>query len=79
MMPPMTASLARKRVTVMGLGRFGGGVGVARWLAGQGARVLVTDLDAQVLSLKTPLSHSLPLSLDLFANLALGQTLRREP
>ena len=27
----------------MGLGRFGGGVGVARWLARQGARVLVTD------------------------------------
>lgn len=33
-----------KRVTVMGLGRFGGGVGVARWLAALGARVLVTDL-----------------------------------
>ncbi|MBK9119544.1 MAG: UDP-N-acetylmuramoyl-L-alanine--D-glutamate ligase [Phycisphaerales bacterium] len=32
-----------KRVTVMGLGRFGGGVGVARWLAAQGARVTVTD------------------------------------
>ena len=28
-----------KRVTVMGLGRFGGGVAVARWLAGRGARV----------------------------------------
>lgn len=27
----------------MGLGRFGGGVGVTRWLVGQGARVLVTD------------------------------------
>ena len=33
-----------KRVTVMGLGRFGGGVGVARWLAAQQADVLVTDL-----------------------------------
>lgn len=33
-----------KRVTVMGLGNFGGGAGVARWLAGQGADVLVTDL-----------------------------------
>ena len=33
-----------RRVVVMGLGRFGGGVGVARWLTGQGARVLVTDL-----------------------------------
>lgn len=31
------------RVTVMGLGRFEGGVGVTRWLAGRGARVLVTD------------------------------------
>jgi len=29
----------------MGLGRFGGGIAVARWLCGQGARVLVTDKD----------------------------------
>ncbi len=35
---------AGKRVTVMGLGRFGGGVGVTRWLARHGAQVLVTDL-----------------------------------
>ena len=34
-----------KRVTVMGLGRFGGGLGVTRWLASQGADVLVTDLE----------------------------------
>lgn len=34
---------AGKRVVVMGLGRFGGGIGVARWLAHQGANVLVTD------------------------------------
>jgi len=33
-----------KRATVMGLGRFGGGVGVTRWLATGGARVTVTDL-----------------------------------
>jgi UDP-N-acetylmuramoylalanine--D-glutamate ligase len=32
------------RVTVMGLGRFGGGAGVVRWLAGHGAHVLATDL-----------------------------------
>ncbi|MGD9127329.1 MAG: UDP-N-acetylmuramoyl-L-alanine--D-glutamate ligase [Planctomycetia bacterium] len=32
-----------RRVTVMGLGRFGGGVGVVRWLAGQGARITLTD------------------------------------
>lgn len=37
--------VAGKRVTVMGLGRFGGGIGLARWLAAQGAEVLVTDLD----------------------------------
>jgi len=36
---------AGTRVTVMGLGRFGGGVGVARFLLGQGADVTVTDLD----------------------------------
>ncbi len=30
-------------VTVMGLGRFGGGLGVTRWLCEQGAEVLVTD------------------------------------
>jgi UDP-N-acetylmuramoylalanine--D-glutamate ligase len=39
----MIQSFGGKRVTVMGLGRFGGGVGVTRWLARQGARVLVTD------------------------------------
>jgi UDP-N-acetylmuramoylalanine--D-glutamate ligase len=33
-----------KRVTVMGLGRHGGGVAAARWLAEQGCRVTVTDL-----------------------------------
>ena len=33
-----------KRVLVMGLGRFGGGVGAARYLADRGARVIVTDL-----------------------------------
>lgn len=32
-----------KRVTVAGLGRFGGGIEVSRWLVSQGARVLVTD------------------------------------
>ncbi len=38
--------IAGKRVTVMGLGRFGGGVGVARFLVAEGARVVVTDLDS---------------------------------
>ncbi|MCZ6812291.1 MAG: Mur ligase family protein, partial [Planctomycetota bacterium] len=40
----MLGDLVGKRVTLMGLGRFGGGVGVARWMAEQGAHVLVTDL-----------------------------------
>lgn len=39
----MTPAMAGKRVTVVGLGRFGGGVGAARWLCGQGARVTVSD------------------------------------
>ena len=33
-----------RKVTVMGLGHFGGGVEAARWLARNGARVTVTDL-----------------------------------
>ncbi len=32
-----------RRIVVMGLGRFGGGVGVTRFLASRGGRVLVTD------------------------------------
>lgn len=40
-----------RRVTVMGLGHFGGGVAAACWLARQGARVTVTDLaDEQTLA-----------------------------
>ena len=43
---PMT-DVRNKRVTVAGLGRFGGGIAVTRWLVEQGAgRVLVTDKDA---------------------------------
>lgn len=38
-------NLQGQRVTVMGLGRFGGGVGVARFLAARGADVLLTDLE----------------------------------
>jgi UDP-N-acetylmuramoylalanine--D-glutamate ligase len=36
--------LQDKRVLIMGLGRFGGGVGVARYCCEQGADVAVTDL-----------------------------------
>ncbi|HWA99411.1 MAG TPA: Mur ligase family protein, partial [Pirellulales bacterium] len=37
-----------RRVTVLGLGRHGGGVGAVRWLAARGARVTVTDLADEV-------------------------------
>jgi len=33
-----------QRVTILGLGLFGGGVGATRYYAGRGARVVVTDL-----------------------------------
>jgi UDP-N-acetylmuramoylalanine--D-glutamate ligase len=43
--------LRAKRVVVAGLGRFGGGIAVSRWLVEQGARVLVTDnADPQALA-----------------------------
>lgn len=43
-------------VTVMGLGQFGGGLGVTRWLCRHGARVLLTDRgDAE--SLRGPLAR----------------------
>ena len=42
------------RALVVGLGRFGGGVGVTRWLAAQGARITVTDR-ASAESLRTSL------------------------
>jgi UDP-N-acetylmuramoylalanine--D-glutamate ligase len=37
------AEIGAKRVTVAGLGRFGGQIAAARWLVGQGCNVLVTD------------------------------------
>ena len=36
-----------RRVTVMGLGRHGGGIGAARYLAGQGATVTISDAAEQ--------------------------------
>ena len=39
----MEDPLKNKRVTVAGLGRFGGAIAAAQWLCGQGAKVLVTD------------------------------------
>jgi len=40
-------SFEQRRVVVMGLGRFGGGVGVTRWLASRGADVVVTDKERE--------------------------------
>ncbi|MFT7678711.1 MAG: UDP-N-acetylmuramoylalanine-D-glutamate ligase, partial [Planctomycetota bacterium] len=42
-MKQTATGLAGKRCVVMGLGLFGGGAAVARFLARQGAQVLVTD------------------------------------
>ncbi len=56
-----------KRVTVMGLGRFGGGVGVVRWLAQAGARILVTDKEPA-----EKLASSLAEIADLGVTLRLG-------
>src|SRR3954468_2819608 len=45
-MAQLMTDVRNKRVTVAGLGRFGGGIAVTRWLVEQGAaRVLVTDKD----------------------------------
>src|SRR5215510_15146381 len=39
-----STTFAGKRITIMGLGFFGGTIGLARYLVSQGARVTVTDL-----------------------------------
>ena len=40
---PPISSFTGKKVIVMGLGHFGGGLGAAKWLASQQAQVIVTD------------------------------------
>lgn len=40
-------NFSNKRITLMGLGTLGGGVGVAAFLAEQGARLLITDLKSE--------------------------------
>lgn len=44
MFPPRDNDYLGLRITVMGLGHFGGGIGAVRFLAAQGARVTLTDL-----------------------------------
>ncbi|MBI3329837.1 MAG: UDP-N-acetylmuramoyl-L-alanine--D-glutamate ligase [Nitrospinae bacterium] len=40
-------SFSGKRITIMGLGFFGGAIGLAKYLVGQGARVTVTDMKSE--------------------------------
>lgn len=55
-----------RAVTVMGLGLFGGGVGAARYLAGLGARVTVTDQkDAKALAPSVKALDGLPITFHL--------------
>jgi len=55
-----------RRVTVMGLGLFGGGVAAARYFAARGARVTVTDLKtADVLAPSVRALEGLPIALHL--------------
>lgn len=68
---------AGQRVTVMGLGRFGGGVGVTRWLVHHGARVLVTDLQPQQ-DLRKSLAQLSPLIDDGSVHLRLSQHLQTD-
>jgi len=59
-------SFKGKKITVMGLGLFGGGVGAAKYLASQGADVTVTDLkSAEELSASIKLLENLPVKLKL--------------
>lgn len=44
---PNIDSFSEKRVTVMGLGQFGGGLGAVRFLLDRGAQVTVTDLRSE--------------------------------
>ncbi|MDZ7620645.1 MAG: Mur ligase family protein, partial [Patescibacteria group bacterium] len=58
--------LQRCRATVMGLGHFGGGLAVARWLAANGAEVTVTDL-ADAATLAEPLAQLATTSIARYA------------
>ena len=61
-----TESFKGKKITVMGLGLFGGGVGAVKYLASQGAEVTVTDLKSvEELSASLKLLEGLPVKLRL--------------
>ena len=64
--PVERESFKGKKVTVMGLGLFGGGVGAVKYLAAQGADVTVTDLkSAEELSASLKRLDGLPVRLRL--------------
>jgi len=64
------SDLAGKRITVMGLGQLGGGVGVTRFLAQQGAQVTATDLkDEEALAESVARLDGLPVTLHLGGHL----------
>ncbi|MEK6765694.1 MAG: UDP-N-acetylmuramoyl-L-alanine--D-glutamate ligase [Planctomycetota bacterium] len=59
--PVLKECFKNKKVTVMGLGLFGGGVGATKFLVSQGAEVTVTDLkSAEELSASLKLLNGLP-------------------
>ena len=59
--PLLKECFKNKKVTVMGLGLFGGGVGATKFLVSQGAEVTVTDLkSAEELSVSLKLLNGLP-------------------
>jgi UDP-N-acetylmuramoylalanine--D-glutamate ligase len=60
--PPLPTTWQHTRVTVMGLGSFGGGVGLTRYLVRQGAHVTVTDLQgAEALAASLEALRGLPI------------------
>ena len=61
-----TESFKGKKITVMGLGLFGGGVGAVKYLVSQGAEVTVTDLkSAEELSASLKRLDDLPVKFKL--------------
>jgi UDP-N-acetylmuramoylalanine--D-glutamate ligase len=59
-------TFAGKRITIMGLGFFGGSIGLARYLIAQGAQVTITDLKpAAELEDSVAALHGLPVRLVL--------------
>src|SRR5919106_2293978 len=63
-----STTFAGKRITIMGLGFFGGTIGLAKYLVSQGARVTITDLHS---------ADDLPDSVEALADLPLRFVLGR--